>query len=91
MNFCNYNKNIILLYALKTLVARNINIEWDSYGEDRLFLYWWDLSFTLNNGWIDFEENSVKYNFFTDCVSERYFRWCKKFYLKIYWQKEGKG
>jgi len=81
MNFCNYNKNIILLYALKTL---------DSYDEDRLFLNWWDLSFTLNNGWIDVEENSVKYNFFTVYISERYFCWCKKFYLKIYWQKEGK-
>jgi hypothetical protein len=90
MNFCNYNKNIILLYALKTLVARDINIDWDVYGGDYLFFYWWGLGFTLNNGWVNFEENSVRYRFSTNCPIANVFRWCK-FYLTIYWWRYGKG
>jgi hypothetical protein len=90
MEFCNYNKNIISLYALKTLVTRGMKIEWDESSEDYLFFYWLDLGFTLNNGWIDFEENSVRYRFSTNCPIANVFRWCK-FYLTMYWWRYGKG
>jgi hypothetical protein len=90
MELCNYNKNILLLYASKILFAMDLKIEWNEYAYDRV-VYWKYLTFSLDNSWINYEEKSVIYNFFTDCgISKKPFRWCK-FYLTIYWWQYGKG
>jgi len=85
MNFCNYNKNIILLYMSKIL--RILGLEMDQYASDNYIIFrCGTIDFWIPERWIWYLQKSVEYQLSEDYIGRKY----PKFRLKIYWQRQGK-
>jgi len=86
MDLCNYNKNIISLYASKILQIPGLDKNQSASGNYIIFRYG-SIDFWIPDRWIwiwDLQK-SVEYKLSEDCIGRK-----SKFYLKMYWQREGK-
>jgi len=87
MNFCNYNKNIISLYAPNFLLTYNIKYKYPLHGDYVIFSCG-PLDFSIPDRWVWLltTDKQVEYQFSEDYIGRKY----PEFDLKIYWQSKGK-
>jgi len=85
MNFCNYNKNIILLYMSMTLWIIDLRREKFAFDNYIVFDYG-ALEFWIPERWVWYLRGSVEYKLNEYYIGKTY----PRFDLKIYWQSGGK-
>jgi hypothetical protein len=87
MNFCNYNKNIILLYAPNISLTHNIELVHPFSGDFIIFRYgFFDIGIPDRWVWLITTDNQLEYQLSEDYIGRKY----PEFRLKIYWQRQGK-